>query len=111
MTTDGRKRGKGFRPFVLAELRRMKRNLGVMVDTWSRVPSTVYYDDGDGRGITWHAAPTRRDRAAIRAREYVENQPQQLQRLIEFMEQTQRDTEMLIMMAKCRLAALESEYK
>jgi hypothetical protein len=109
MTTNGRKRGKGFRPTVLAELRRMKSNITVMVNTWSRVPSTIWYDDGCG--LRWHASDVRRDRSDIPSHEYVENQPDQLRRLIMFMEQTQRDTELLITAAKRRLAALESEGK
>jgi hypothetical protein len=103
----GAKRRKGFRPSVLAELRRMKSNLTVMVNTWSRVPSVVYYDAGDGKGFNWQPAETRRKRAEISASEYAENQPEQLRRLIDFMVVTRRDTDLLIEMARRRLAELE----
>ena len=108
MTT---KRTRGFRPTVLTELRRVKSHLTIMVNAWSDVPSTVWYDAGDGRGLNWQPPETRRKRSDIPASEYPENDSAQLDRLINYLLWTRIRADQLIEMTRERLAELETESK
>ena len=107
MTAGQPRRKRGFRPVVLDVLRNINRNNRTMTKRWDHAPSLRYYDAGDGKGYTWQCDG--RTRAEVPASEYVENQPEQLRRLIDFMVQTREDSQLIINMARARLAELEAK--
>lgn len=69
---------------VLSTLRSISKHVGIMVTVWADPPSTRWYDVGDGTGSHWQIK--QRKRADIPAAEYQENQPEEWERLIKFME-------------------------
>ena len=78
-----RTRTRSPRRLTLDALRLLKRNIETMVRTWDHVPSKVWYDDGDGRGMQYHKPDERR--TEIPASEYRENQVEQWERTAKFM--------------------------
>lgn len=86
----------------------MNGNMRRMVATWGSAPSAHFYDAGDGRGLTHN--PTR-DRKDIPVSEYQENDPEQIRRLITYMEQMRDDAQLIADFAYQRLEELaESKH-
>lgn len=104
MTVTARKRNS--RRLILEQLKALKKNAGVMVNTWSKVPSLTYFTGTDGTHRA-HSGAEARTRADVPASEYSENDPAKLRRLIEFAQVMERQAAYVKHLAMERLDEIE----